>query len=129
MVHLVPVLWVGGLERVATTLVLAVSERGARVVVASHGGEPFEPGLLAAAIPFVRIPRPRMEARLFPSATLSFARLLRRERPDVVHAHNPIAATTAALARLISYSRRTRIVSTYHGLVNPDGVKRAARAL
>jgi glycosyltransferase involved in cell wall biosynthesis len=128
LVHVIPYLGYGGLERVGTLLALALQRDVERLVVCSVGGEPFESALLEAGVTVVRIPRPRARVgRLVRSAT-ALARVLRRERPHVVHAHNPAAGAVAALARILALQPRLAIVTTYHG-VPPDKFGRASRTL
>src|SRR5207247_177453 len=44
--------------------------------------------------------------------------VVRRERPDVVHAHNPAASAASAVARVLARRADLPIVTTYHGLVS-----------
>lgn len=128
MLQIIPVLRVGGLERVATTLCIELVERVERIAVASMGGDPFEPMLVAAGVPVIRVPRPRANARRLVTSSLGIARAIRQERPQVIHAHNPAAAITAAIARVLAGRPRLPIVTTYHGVM-PDRVGRAARTM
>ena len=128
LVQVIPYLGYGGLERVATTLTLALQREVGRVVVCSMGGEPFERMLREARVPIELIPRPRPHVRRLLSSGLALARVLRREQPHVVHAHNPAAGATAALARVLARQPELAIVTTYHG-VPPSHFPRASRAL
>jgi glycosyltransferase involved in cell wall biosynthesis len=128
VLQLVPVLRVGGLERVATTLSLALHERVARVVVCSKGGPPFEPALRAAGVPVEHVPRPTPKPGQLARSTWALARVLRREQPHVLHAHNPAAALAAVAARRLAGLPHTAIVATYHGVL-PGRVGRATRVL
>jgi glycosyltransferase involved in cell wall biosynthesis len=128
VLQLIPLLRVGGLERVATTLSIALSDRGVHVTVCSKGGEPFEPLLLAAGVPVVHIPRLKPQLRALATSSWVLARVLRRERPDIVHAHNPTAAVAAAIARRFARLPEMAIVTTYHGVV-PERVNRAAKTM
>ncbi len=128
LVQVIPYLRYGGLERVATLLTIALQRRGAHVAVCSSGGEPFAEELRAAGVPLVEIPRPRARpARLVHSA-FALSRVLRRERPALVHAHNPAAAAVAGVARRLARLPGTAIVTTYHG-VPPEQFERAAWVL
>src|SRR4051794_24121472 len=90
---------VGGLERVATTLATRLAARGHRVVVCWSEEGPFADTLREGGVQLVRIRRPRpLPHRLLPAAW-DLGRVLAREQPDVVHAHNPAAGVAAALAR------------------------------
>ena len=128
VVQVIPILKVGGLERVATTLSILLAQEVERVVVCSKGGDPFEPLLLAAGVPVEHVPRPKPELRQQLRSAWAIARVLRRERPDVIHAHNPAAATAAAAARRLARLPETALVTTYHGVM-PDRVGRAARVM
>ena len=102
IVQLIPSLAVGGLERVATTLTLALHARGEDVVVCTRGARihvELQQSLQDAGVPLIRIPRPKPRPRDLLAAARALAPVLRERRPDVVHAHNPAAAVAAALAR------------------------------
>jgi glycosyltransferase involved in cell wall biosynthesis len=107
---------IGGLERVATTLAIGLSRRVERMVVCySHPG-PFEQTLADAGVELVRIRRPSpLPHRLLPGA-IDLARVLRRERPAVVHAHNPAAGVAARLACTLARARETAVVASFHGV-------------
>lgn len=128
VLQIVPVLRIGGLERVATTLCLELNGRIERVAVASMGGDPFEPVLTAAGVPVIHIPRPRPQPKRLVTSSVAIARALRRERPHLVHAHNPAAAICAAIGRTLAGMRRVPIVTTYHGVL-PERIGRAAQAM
>lgn len=129
VLQIVPVLFTGGLERVATALTIGLTRKVEHVAVCSYGGEPFEPILRSAGVDVIRIRRPKTsKPHDLLCASVSVARALRRERPHVVHAHNPTAGVVATLARRLARSDETPVVTTYHG-VTPARVPRAARAL
>ena len=127
VLQLIPSLWTGGLERVASALTLRLVERVDRVVVATSGGEPFEAMLREEGVPLVKIARPYPRPLPLVRATAGLVPLLRRERPDVIHAHNPGAGLAAALARQLARAD-CAIVTTYHGVM-PGRLGRAARVL
>ena len=128
VVQVIPVLAVGGLERMAVTLTLALADRVERIVVCSYRGDAFREPLHRAGVPVELIPRPRPTPPAVVRAALALAPILRRERPDVVHAHNPGAAAAAALARKLARLPSTAIVASYHG-VEGSRVARAAKVL
>ena len=131
VVQVVPSLAVGGLERVATTLTLRLHERDTDVVVCTRGAyddHTLQELLERAGVPLVRIPRPRPRPRDLVAAALAIAPVLRKRRPDAIHAHNPGAAIAAALARTLARARETAIVTTYHGLP-PEKMGPAMRVL
>ncbi len=132
----IPVLALGGLEKVATRLTLTLADRVDRVAVAARtgvaeqwGGPVIEGPLRAAGIPIYPVVRPRPRPDALVRAAFSLVPVLRAERPHVIHAHNPAAGAAAALARrLVAGLGDTPIVTTYHG-VRPERVGRAAWAL
>jgi glycosyltransferase involved in cell wall biosynthesis len=120
IIQVIPSLAAGGLERVATTLTLELHRAGDRVVVCTRGAthhRRFLEELEAAAVPIVRIHRPRPRPDLLLRAAVDLARVVRRERPDLLHAHNPAAAAAAATARVLAGRRDLPVVATFHGLV------------
>lgn len=135
VLQLVPVLAVGGLERVAQLLTIRLADRVEHVAVAARtgvparwGGPTIELPLRDAGIALHHITRPRPRPDLLVRAALDVASVLRRERIDVVHAHGPAAGAAAALARRFARRRGTAVVTTYHG-VPPERVPRAVSAL
>ena len=128
VVQVIPVLAVGGLERMAVALTLGLSGKVSRIVVCSYRGDAFRPLLADAGVPIELIPRPGPNPRDVVRAALALAPILRRESPDVVHAHNPGAAAAAALARRLAGRPETAIVASYHG-VDGRRVRRAAKVL
>jgi glycosyltransferase involved in cell wall biosynthesis len=130
VLQVIPSLWQGGLEHVATTLTLALAQEPAveRIVVASSGGPRYTAAIEDAGIPIERIARPYPRPRPLIRAAHGLARIIRAERPSVIHAHNPGATAAAALARRLARARGTPIVATYHGVLE-QRVPRAARAL
>ena len=128
VLEVIPSLWTGGLERIATQLTLLLRERVAAVAVASSGGDPFTDVVREAGVRLHPIPRPWPRPIPVARAAAALVPVLRRERPHVVHAHNPGAAAAAALARLAARMPDAVIVTTFHG-VEPDRVPRAARVL
>lgn len=135
ILQLIPVLAIGGLERVAQRLTLLLAEDGAHVAVAAKtgiaarwGGPAIEQPLRAAGIPIHHVSRPRPRADLLLRSSLGLAHVLRIERPHVVHAHNPSAGVAAAIARRLACLPEIAIVTTFHGVL-PSRLGRAARAL
>src|SRR5207247_4418741 len=88
VVQVIPFLGFGGLERVATLLTIGLAEHVGRIVVCSRDREPFGGMLREAGVPIEEIPRPRPRPRRLVASAIALARVLRRERPHVVHAHN-----------------------------------------
>lgn len=130
VLQVIPSLWHGGLERVATTLTLALAKEPsvARIAVASSGGRPLDAELREAGIEILPIARPFPRPGPLLRAAAGLRRIIRDERPDVIHAHNPGAAAAAVLGRALARAGTVPVVSTYHGVL-PERVGRAARAL
>jgi glycosyltransferase involved in cell wall biosynthesis len=130
VLQVIPSLWHGGLEHVATilTLALAADPSVERVLVCSSGGRPYTEELQRNGIEIRRIARPYPRPGPLVRSAVTLARVLRRERPHVVHAHNPGATAAAVLARTLARTREIPIVATYHGVLE-ERIPRAARAL
>ena len=106
----------GGLERVATTLALALAPQLESLVVCFARRGPYEDTLRDAGIELVRIHRPRPRPDRMARAIAGLTPVVRRTRPDVIHAHNPAAGFAAAAARRLARSRASAVVTTFHGL-------------
>jgi glycosyltransferase involved in cell wall biosynthesis len=128
IVQLIPTLHSGGLERIGTTLSLRLAPKVERIVVCTSGGTVFEEPLAEGGLTVVRIPRPRPRPVRLVRTALALASIFRRERPHVVHAHNPAASAAAALARRLARRPEIAIVTTYHGVPEARMV-RAAQVL
>jgi glycosyltransferase involved in cell wall biosynthesis len=126
--QVVSTLTVGGAEKLAARLTLRLMVQAESVFLCSAGGEPFEPVLRDARARLEMIPRPRQRPLALARASLALARILRRERPNVIHAHNPVCGVVSASARLLARQPQIAIVTTYHGLL-PCRHRRAARVL
>jgi glycosyltransferase involved in cell wall biosynthesis len=128
VVEFVPSLWHGGAELVAVSLASALDDRVERLVIASSGGDPYTEQIRAAGISLEIVPRPWPRPVPIVRSAIALARVLRRERPQVIHAHNPGASAAAWLARRLALMPRIAIVTTYHGVI-PARLARANRAL
>ena len=128
MMQVAPSLGYGGLERVVSTLSVALTTRGWSVSVHSPGGVPFEEYLLAHGVPTFRFPAPRPRLDTLLRAAVPLSRDIRRLRPVVIHAHNPAATAATRLATYLAGRPTTPIVSTYHG-VSDERLGSAARVL
>src|SRR3954469_8068002 len=128
LVQFVPSLWQGGAELVAVNLAFALKDRVGRLVFASSGGEPYTQRLREGGVELEIVPRPWPRPVPIARSARALARVLRRERPHVIHAHNPGASAAAWLARLLARMPQTAIVTTYHGVV-PTRIGNANRAL
>jgi glycosyltransferase involved in cell wall biosynthesis len=134
VLQVIPILAMGGLERVATGLTLGLRPFVARVAVAGRtgvkklGSAEIEGPLRDGGVTVYHIPRARGRLVDVARAGIALARILRHERPDVIHAHNPVGGAAASIARALSLRSGTAIVTTYHG-VEPHRLARATRVL
>ena len=113
-------LQIGGAERMVLVLARALLRSGHEVAISGAPG-PLENELLPLPVQLLRLDeRGRSPAGVARSA-VSLAAFLRSFRPHVVHAHNPKAAITAAIAaRLGLGPRRPPLIATVHGLDPAD---------
>jgi glycosyltransferase involved in cell wall biosynthesis len=116
----------GGAERIVIQLSEDALQRGDSVHVASGGGIWVTDVETCGARHHVIDLGSRSRLRTA-RAVWSLAAVLRRERFDVVHAHN-IRATAAARAAMRLARRRVPLLTTVHGLAHADYAK-AARVL
>jgi hypothetical protein len=134
VLQVIPILAMGGLERVATSLTLGLRPLVARVAVAGCtgvkelGSVEIEKPLRDGGVTIYHIPRAQRRLIDVLRAGIALVPVYRRERPDVVHAHNPSGGAAASLARILSLRLSTTIVTTYHG-VEPQRLARATRVL
>jgi glycosyltransferase involved in cell wall biosynthesis len=119
---------VGGAERVVAMLVAALANRGHEVSLVAP------PGMRDAdllGIPHLRLALSDDGRALGGAAqgALRLASIIRRVRPDVVHAQNVKSAALAGVsARLARPGGRPGVLATFHG-VTPQEYPRAARLL
>jgi glycosyltransferase involved in cell wall biosynthesis len=127
ILHVLPSLDPGGMERLVIALTADAIGRGENVVVASGPGS-WVPKVIEAGAAHVALPVTSRDSPFgLPTATLRLARCIRRMRPHVVHAHNVRAAVLARTAIVLS-RRRSVLVPTLHGLA-PSDYGGAGRAL
>jgi len=110
-------LGLGGAETHVVSLARELKRRGHNVSVASQGGclvaDLAESGILHHTVPLhSRSPLMLMEA------VRAISGILKKESPDLIHAHARIPAWVCnlAAARHGAAGRRTPIVTTYHGV-------------
>jgi glycosyltransferase involved in cell wall biosynthesis len=109
----------GGAERMTLTLAEARAAAGDDVVVAAPPGT-LDPAPLPAGVRrFVLARGGRGPVRAARGA-VSVARVARRTRPDLIHAHNPRAVAAAWLAARAGLRPRPPVVATYHGVPEAD---------
>jgi len=119
VVHCFPPEPTGGTERVVLSLVRALRERGHRVRVLA-GSLQWERGFRVdreehLGIPVIRVRRDdpwfdRWDAAYNPTVEDVFRRVLRRERPDLVHVHHWIRLTS----NLVQIAREEGVPAVVH---------------
>ena len=119
ILHVLPGLAVGGMERMVISLAADATAHGDSVVVASGPGIWVERVAAAGAAHFALPVTTRRAAFGMAAATARLARCIRQVRPDVVHAHNVRAALLARLA-LTAARHRAALIPTLHGLAPGD---------
>ena len=114
VMHLLPSLSSGGVEQVVLELCQGLCARGVENVVVSAGGSMVEAVVAAGAR---HILRPIGKKSLFTLLQVGkLAKLLRAERPDVLHLHSRVPAWVGHLAvRRLPKTQRPVIVSSFHG--------------
>lgn len=115
VLQLLPALEAGGVERSTLEIAQALADAGERSIVVSAGGR-LLPQLLATGSEHVSLAIGR-KSPLSLRHVWTLRRLLRRLRPDVVHARSRLPAWLGWLAlRGLSEAERPRFVTTVHGL-------------
>jgi glycosyltransferase involved in cell wall biosynthesis len=119
IVHVLPTLAPGGMERLALQLAADAVGHGDRVLVAAGpgawAGQVTAIGAVHVALPATS----RGSITGLATAVACLAGCLRKARPDVVHAHNVRAAVLSRLA-LTAAGRRAVLLTTVHGLAPAD---------
>ena len=124
---------VGGAETHIEALALSLCELGCDVVIASQGGQ-IADKLKTSKIAVLTLPsftvtahRKTNQAQSFSFLSYSVSkevlkRIIRRERPDIVHAHT---RKTAFLARSICDRAKIPLITTAHAMFTMSIVKSA----
>lgn len=118
----IAVMGAGGAETIVEAVSRDTVRRGHQVVVASSGGFRAE-ALAADGIPHLEVTLEGRDVRALLRSIVALRRSIRRDRPDLIHAHNVKAALVVRLAA----GRSTPIVVTVHGV--PDAEYAAAARL
>jgi glycosyltransferase involved in cell wall biosynthesis len=116
----------GGAERIVVQLATDAVRRGDAVTVASAGG-PWVELVRAAGACHEFVPLDRRSSVTTLRAAGQLATVVRRFRPEIVHAHN-VRATMAAALALVRPGPRPALLTTLHGLA-PQDYLAAARLL
>jgi glycosyltransferase involved in cell wall biosynthesis len=101
-----------GIVNVMVDLACGQADAGHEVVVASSGGQ-FEALLAAHGVRHIRLVQEPRLAKLLPMCW-RFSRIVRAERPDIVHAHMMTGVLIARVVRMLTLGRAYRLVSTVH---------------
>lgn len=127
ILHVLPGLTPGGMERLVVQLVQDAAAHGDNVVVASGPGAWVEK-VTAAGAEHVALPATTRGAAFgMAAATARLAQCVRRLHPRVVHSHNVRATVLARLALAVAH-HRAALVPTLHG-VSPRDYRMASRVL
>ena len=114
VMHLLPSLSSGGVEQVVLELCQGLTEQGIECVVVSAGG-PMVAGIEATGAR--HITRPIGKKSLLTLLQVGkLARLLKEEKPDILHLHSRVPAWVGHLAvKRLPKAARPKVVSTFHG--------------
>lgn len=114
IMHLLPSLSSGGVEQVVLELCQGMAKHGAESVVVSAGGGMVE---AVEATGAKHITRPIGKKRLRTLLEIGkMVKLLRAERPDILHLHSRVPAWVGYLAyKRLRPEERPRLLTTFHG--------------
>ena len=114
VMHLLPSLSSGGVEQVVLELCEGLCSAGVENVVVSAGGS-MVPGIEACGARHITRPIGR-KSLLTLLQVGKTARLIRQEKPDILHLHSRVPAWVGQLAcRRLPAEERPAIVSSFHG--------------
>lgn len=109
---------IGGAETHIVELAKELKKEGHDICVAAHGGV-FVPELEAAGIRHYQVPMHRRNVRCMAKSFLLLRKIIRSERPDLVHAH---ARIPAFLCHLLRLTMRFPFVTTAHWVFDTGGI-------
>lgn len=114
IMHLLPSLSSGGVEQVVLEICQGMHEHGEECVVVSAGG-PMVPAIEATGAK--HITRPIGKKRLSTLLQVrEMMRLIRAERPDILHLHSRVPAWVGYLAhKFLRPEERPVLLTTFHG--------------
>jgi glycosyltransferase involved in cell wall biosynthesis len=127
ILHVLPNLSPGGMERLAIQLAGDAAGHGDSVVIASGPGAWVDKATAAGAEHFALPATSRSSIADMASAIALLGRGIRTLRPQVVHSHN-VRATALARLALLTARHQAALVPTLHG-VDPSEYRAASRAL
>ncbi len=114
ILYLLPALSSGGVEQVVLELCEGLTPRGVECVVASAGGR-MVPLIEQTGAKHFTCRLEKKSLRLIPEV-FRLARLIREQKPDIVHIHSRIPGWVAHFAfKLLPKQQRPILVSTFHG--------------
>ena len=108
---------IGGAETHILELSLDLKNRGYRVLVASNGGV-YVPLLEEAGITHYAVPMDRRELGSMIKSYFMLKKVIKKEKPDIVHAHARIPGFICGLLRK---TMRFPFVTTAHGVFDVSG--------
>lgn len=108
---------IGGAETHIVELTRELLRRGNEVIVASNGGV-YEEEVVNAGARCVKVPMHRRNPFLMLRSLVALRKLIRTERPDVVHAH---ARIPAFLCGILKRFMHFPFVTTAHGVFSTAG--------
>lgn len=103
---------IGGAETHAAELSLELQRRGYEVILASNGGT-YVPRLEAAGLRHFQVPMNRRSVQAMVESRKRLSRIIRAEKPDIVHAH---ARIPGYLCGSLKKSCGFAFVTTCHGV-------------
>ena len=109
---------IGGAETHIVELSKELKARGHEVVIASNGGV-YVPEVTAAGIRHYSVPMNRRSVKNMMRSRALLKDILRKEKPDIVHAH---ARIPAFLCGTLQGSLRFPFVTSCHGVFEVSGV-------
>ncbi len=112
---------IGGAETHIVELTRELLRRGHEVTVASNGGV-YEEDIVKAGARHVKVPMHKRNPFLMAKSLFLLWRLIRKERPDVVHAH---ARIPAFLCGILKKFMDFPFVTTAHWVFSTDGALRS----
>lgn len=127
ILHVLPGLSPGGMERLVIQLAADAAAHGDKVVVAAGTGA-WAGQVGQADAEYVELPATSRTAPVSTAAAAAcLARCMRQLRPEVVHAHN-VRATALARLAIAGSHQRSILIPTVHG-VAPGDYRSASRIL
>lgn len=114
VMHLLPSLSSGGVEQVVLELCQGLCEQGVDCVVVSAGG-PMVPAIEATGARHITRPIGKKSLKTFIQVG-KMVRLLKEERPDILHLHSRVPAWVGYLAcKRLKSEYRPHIITSFHG--------------